>query len=117
MANTFDEYHLSWLYWPGCDFWSISDKYKAELARSYASSVAGDLISISFDVDTHDFDVIFVVQETGGVTELFLSEDLHYPNGFKVTLSACDYTKPSRSRLEVKCSGHEGQVKVTVRAV
>jgi len=83
---------LSWIYW---DKIPPAEDYRRELARSYPRAVAGDIVSMKFNASSGDFLLRFrphvyseATNTTGcdpdRCTEVFLSREHHYPNGWKV---------------------------------
>lgn len=67
-----------------------TNKVKA-LARSYAYATCGVPQNTTFDAQTGTFTLVYVTGECQGQqTELFLSSDFWYPNGFTSAFEGCD---------------------------
>lgn len=57
------------------------------LSRTYAQAIGGLPTAMSFDPITADFHLEFTATVVDAPTVIYLNEDLHYQNGFKVTVS------------------------------
>ena len=98
-----------------------TDKVKA-LARSYAYKVCGTPKFTEFNPETGMFRLEYIPGSCNGKnTEVYLSEDFYYPNGFAATFSGCDECKlvpvsvEQKYYYEIKIEGAaKGNVCLTV---
>ena len=82
------------------------------LARTYARSVPGTLLTTSFN-DTSGLAVItFTPMLTGGTAKLFLSKRLHYARGYTLAFSPAHCCKEVSATLG---TASEGEVWVQVQ--
>jgi len=60
------------------------------LSRTYAQAIAGKPLKMVFDPETFEFTLDFVATISSAPTEIYLNEQLHYPDGYKVTVQPED---------------------------
>lgn len=113
LLKTTDDRLQGWAYWQLKKFQDITTANADEslydeqgdlevaklkvLSRTYAQATAGKLSKMEFDPDSAVFEMDFTVTVTSAPTEIYLNEDLHYPNGHEVTVrpAGCfDVTSP-----------------------
>jgi len=113
LLKTMDDKLQGWAYWQLKKFEDITtanadeslynEKGELEMAklkvlsRTYAQATAGPISTMEFDPDTAVFELNFNLTVTSAPTEIYLNEELHYPNGHKVTArpAGCfDITSP-----------------------
>jgi len=74
-------------------------------ARTYPLAVAGNTTFIRFNLTTADFTLQFEADTNiNEPTEIYLSEDLHYPEGYEVLISPsrkADWKKASTNKIIV----------------
>ena len=75
---------LSWFYWIRIP---SEDDYRAELARTYARAVNGDIVSHAFNASSKEFTLVFKASMSNATSEIYANRDLHYPRGLKLTAS------------------------------
>lgn len=92
-----DSTFTSWSFWEIEEIypnWNVSNPNQNKiklLSRTYAQAVSGTPTSMSFNTTTAAFDLVFTPMPTflaaeSRVTEIFLQESIHYPNGYDVTI-------------------------------
>jgi len=98
-----DDQFFSWTYWMLKSYHDFTTSNKAEplygpdgqvemqklrtLSRTYAQAVQGMPMRMRFDPANADFEFDFKASNATGPTEIYLNEDLHYPNGYSVSVS------------------------------
>jgi len=123
-----DNHLQSWAYWQLKKFQDITtanaddslysddgelwlDKLKS-LSRTYAQATAGPIKTMKFDNKKATFQLDFTLTVTSAPTEIYLNEELHYPNGYTVdvTPQGCfDITSPMSNYIHLNhVSGCEG---------
>lgn len=136
-----DDHFQSWAYWSYKDFHDFTTMEKNDplfdrhgklqvrklkmLSRTYPAAVAGTPTRIDFFARTGAFELHFIGNVTGpedeaAITEVYLNEELHYPAGYKVSVTPTDCVsvrKPEINRLELcldrACIGKMVKVKIT----
>jgi len=88
--KVFNSYGLGYsLYFPNG---SIDYVLIKALARTYPKAVAGNVIKSIFDNSTAIYTLIFTINQTCKLpTELFVSEDLWYVNGYEIQITPNNY--------------------------
>jgi len=123
-----DHYGLSWMHWAYKKYsdwtWDSSGLFDAscpsdniydcihvdtvkKFARTYPKAVAGESISFTYDSTTFDAELIFVPDTNCKLpTEIFLSEQWVYTDGFEVEIegdqaSLASWTKASKNHIHI----------------
>jgi len=138
--DTCDSYLQSWMGWEyktfdpitgyGPSLWNTDGSFNETIARvmsrSYAQAVAGVTTSMTYAHAQADqsFTLVFGVSSavTNPVTEIFIHEEYHYPQGYTVTIEptgAATWSSPATNSVHVTNSdglpdGYE--ITVTIRA-
>jgi endoglycosylceramidase len=77
-------------------FWDTNGKLEVQklrtLSRTYAQAIAGVPLSMSFDSKTAQFDLSFRPRALGAPTEIYLNEDLHYKDGYDLSILPANCT-------------------------
>jgi len=78
------------------------------LARTYAKAVAGNVTKSIFDNETAIYTLIFTINQSCQLpTELFISEDLWYVNGYQIQITPSNYatwTSPAKNQVLITLS-------------
>ena len=99
-----DDYQQSWLFWefkpfPGnktgwsYSVWNPDGSFNADVAamvaRTYAQYVAGRSLITKFNTTTKEYKLVYTVDAavSSNTSQIFFSEEFHYPKGFNVTTS------------------------------
>jgi endoglycosylceramidase len=98
-----DSNFQSWAYWQLKFYDDFTTKNKEEsfwdtngtlevkklrtLSRTYAQAIAGVPISMNFNANTAQFDLAFRPLALGAPTEIYLNEELHYKDGYDLTIT------------------------------
>jgi len=101
-----DKRFESWTYWQlklyhdftsfddAQPFWDVDGNLEVPkiktLSRTYAQAIGGIPSRMTFNPDTAAFELVFNATITAAPTEIYLNEELHYPNGFKVDVEPAD---------------------------
>lgn len=108
--DLFDDYLQSWIGWDykNSNFYlqnfTANLTYIRVISRTYAQAVAGKTKSMKFDSNTRDFSLSYEACSDCGETEIYLNEDLHYEQGFNVTLNNenLEWYQPKKNRVHVR---------------
>jgi len=116
--NVFDEYLESWIGWSSKLFGNytgdcgtlydnngvLNMRVVEKLSRTYAQAVAGRTQSMKYDNVTKNFSLVYsICGECQGETEIYLNEDVHYENGFDVTVDgSVEWYQPKKNRVHLK---------------
>jgi len=128
-ADQADSAFQSWAYWTYKDMHDITTansatetlydedgkinaaKLKA-LSRTYAQAIAGAPLTMSFDPRTAAFQLQYVpnatIDQIVAPTVIFLNEGIHYPRGFKVSVSpegSAQWVHVRKNYIEVMSNG------------
>lgn len=90
----------------GRDLWqddgSLNTEVARRMARSYAQKVAGATQSMHFNHTTGDFSLVYVADiAIQAPTEIFISQNLQYSEGFNVEISPRDKARWSLLRTNI----------------
>jgi len=136
LLNLADQHFQSWAYWSLKDYHDFTTMEKSDplydesgklevrklklLSRTYAPAVAGEPVRHVFFPSSGNFTLSFVANASAGATEVYLNEDLHYPNGYAVAVSPEDCLAVNSSEknrlyfnLNATCNNHSVQVLIT----
>lgn len=116
-----DKYQQSWIGWdykayhpphPSmkndrcCALWNgtgLNQIYVQNTTRTYPRAVAGNTIKFYFDSSTKEFSLVYEISSTCNSTEsiVYLNEKMHYPSGYKVTVtpSTVTWSSPEDNEL------------------
>lgn len=101
-TSTADEHLQSWIGWEykplanitGWGFGVVDENghlnkpLATNLSRPYATAVAGYVTVMKYSDVTNTFKLRYLIDKTTtGPTEIFISRNYHYPNGFNVTVT------------------------------
>ena len=93
------------------------------MSRSYAQRICGKALSTEFDAESGVFKLEYVPGNCKNAksTEIYLSEDFYYPNGFKAEFTGCENCKlvplmgESKYYYEIRVEGSvSGSIALTV---
>ena len=77
--------HRSWFGGPFYSNGSIDNDILRTISRTYAPAVAGEIISMTFDKATAEFNLVFANNPNcTQPTDIYLNQQLYYPNGYRV---------------------------------
>lgn len=96
-----DEHIQSWTGWQykpfvqqtgyGFSVWfpngTKNEKVYKAVSRVYAQAISGHAQKMHFDTNTLEFNLEFLFKSTGSATEIFYNTELHYKNGFTLTMN------------------------------
>jgi len=99
VVETADDYLQSWIAWAYKNFYSpetgnnglfhadgsVNLKVLKWASRTYAQAVAGKTSKMKFE-SSGAFELTYEVCENCGVTEIYLNQALHYPNGHEIAI-------------------------------
>ncbi|KAN0030386.1 hypothetical protein ACTA71_010151 [Dictyostelium dimigraforme] len=105
LTGAADKYLQSWTYWQLKYYNDITTAGSTEslylpngeldipkitaLSRTYAQAIAGVPLLMSFNPTNGDFSLSYTINTTiTQPTQIYLNQDLHYPNGFTTTISS-----------------------------
>ncbi|WP_067531046.1 endoglycoceramidase I [Nocardia crassostreae] len=109
LSNTLtraDERFIGWQYWHYASRFGAGgprpDPFLGDIGRqvvrTYPQATAGTPERLSFDPATGDFGYRYTARPAGAPTEIFVS-DLHYPQGYRVTVEGGRITAPEGARV------------------
>eukprot|EP00003_Mantamonas_plastica_P024694 TRINITY_DN4650_c0_g1_i1.p1 TRINITY_DN4650_c0_g1~~TRINITY_DN4650_c0_g1_i1.p1 ORF type:complete len:512 (-),score=166.55 TRINITY_DN4650_c0_g1_i1:62-1426(-) len=130
-----DKFYQSYIYWQFKSFHDITTasgpSYEgfygadghlqtakvATLARTYAPSINGEPKDFMFVWNTGELELSYIVGNSSAPTELYLSKQFHYPNGFNVFFTpanAATFSHPSNNTVIINHTGVQPGDQLTV---
>mmetsp|Transcript_47855 Transcript_47855/g.86320 ORF Transcript_47855/g.86320 Transcript_47855/m.86320 type:complete len:526 (-) Transcript_47855:19-1596(-) len=136
LLNLADEHFQSWAYWSLKDYHDFTTMEKSDplydengslekrklklLSRTYAPAVSGTPEVHAFHASSGNFTLRYVANASAGATEVYLNEDLHYPDGYAVSVlpdHCLTSESPEKNRLNfhlnATCNGRSVEVHIT----
>ncbi|KAL4454599.1 hypothetical protein ABPG74_021804 [Tetrahymena malaccensis] len=132
-----DQYQQSWLGWTYKPFWNFCDttssgsnggfyynngtavyEYVHNVARTYATAIAGKTISSFFNSTSGDYTLQYNLCVECGQTEINFNSEHYYPNGFAVQISGnAKYTSKDGQLIITPNSNSKNNEVITVKMV
>jgi len=140
LLNVADDHLQSWAYWMLKLYGDFTTANSAEslydadgkletaklkiLSRTYGQAIAGTPQRMTFDTKTGAFQLDFNATVTAAPTEIYLNEELHYPNGYVLEIqpSTCAMRQSSETNyiyltlpLESPCKDTLVKIQITAK--
>ena len=94
--HRYDDEFNGWFYWAfhgGDKAERLTANQRSRLVRTYPRATAGEPISLTFDPESGEMRYSYRPKPLGVPTEIAVS-DVHYPNGYVVTVTGATATSP-----------------------